>query len=156
MKILKIGLPIVLVLGLITLIAAPIGPVPGLFIGGTPVDAPQEWRDTSGIDEIRLKVPGFPPRVVIIWVIDHEGELYVVGGSDSGWVERIGNGGPVELRLGDDTYALNASLLSGPKWRPVLEAWVAKYEPNYPDIVAGFPSIEDAPGAVSVFHLNRS
>ena len=155
MKILKIGLPIVLGLAVLVLLLAPLGPLPGVFIGGNPTTPPEVWEDTADVDEIRLKVPGVVPRVVIIWVIDHQGELHVVGSSDSGWVRQIGAGAPVEMRLGDDTYALNAVPVEGAEWQPVLEAYVAKYEPSYPDIVASFPPIEEAPGQVSVFRLDR-
>ncbi len=155
MKIIRIASVAILVLLLIGVFVAPIGPVPGFFIGGTPASAPEVWPDTSEVHEIELKVPGVLPRVVIIWVIQHEGELHVVGSPDSGWVKRIGGGSPVEMRLGDDTYALHASPVTE-GWREILEAYVAKYEPDYPDIVAGFPSPEEADGAVGVFRLVRS
>ena len=64
--------------GLIAFVAAmlatlvfvtPIGPMPGFFIGGQPIPVPKAWPDTSKVDEILLKLPGTPPRVVIIWVV---------------------------------------------------------------------------------------
>jgi len=155
MKVLKIALLVVVVLLVVLVIAAPIGPVPGFFIGGTPTAAPASWPDTSDVHEIRLRVPGSPPRVVIIWVVDYQDALYVVGAKDSGWVSMLGPGGPVEMRLGDHTYALTATpVLDG--WQNVLEAYVDKYRPDYPDIVAGFPSMEEAEGKIAVFRLNRS
>ena len=155
MKILRIAA--IALLGLLVMVAlvAPIGPLPGFFIGGTPASAPDRWPDTSEVHEIRLKVPGTLPRVVIIWVIEYLGELHVVGSQESGWVTRIGAGGPVEMRLGDSTYALNAVPVSQ-GWQEILEAYVAKYEPDYPDIVAGFPSLEEAEGTIAVFRLERS
>ena len=155
MRVLKVALPAILVLTLVLLVVAPIGPMPGFFIGGTSVDAPEKWSDTSDVDEIMLKVPGVIPRVVIIWVVEHGGELHVVGGKDSGWVQMIGAGSPVEMRLGDSTYALEASPVAE-GWQPILEAYVAKYQADYPDIVAGFPSIDEAADLVAVFRLNRS
>jgi hypothetical protein len=101
-----------------------------------------------------LKVPGLLPRVVIIWVVEHSGELHVVGSRGSGWVKMIGTGSPVEMRLGDSTYSLMASPVAE-DWQPILEAYVAKYEAEYPDIVAGFPSIEEAADLVAVFRLDR-
>ncbi len=154
MKIVKILVPVLVLLALLVPIVGPIGPVPGLFIGGTPTEPPATWSDTSKVDEIKLKVPGLLPKVVIIWVIEHAGDLHVVGGTDSGWVERIGSGAPVEMRLGEETYALDASPVTD-GWQPILEAYVAKYEPNYPEIVAGFPSLEEAKGQVAVFRLDR-
>jgi hypothetical protein len=154
-KILKIALPSLLALVLILALTGPIGPTPGFFIGGTEAQAPTQWSDTSSVHEIKLKVPGMPPRVVIIWVVEYDGALYVVGSKDSGWVTMIDAASPVEMRMGDSTYALNASRVTE-GWQPVLEAYVAKYEPDYPDIVAGFPSVDEAEGLVAVFRLDRA
>ncbi len=154
MKILKIAASIVLVLVLVLAVAAPIGPMPGLFIGGTPAEAPERWPDTSGVHEIKLRVPGTLPRVVIIWVIEADGELHVVGSRESGWVKMIGEGSPVELRLGGDTYALVATPVTE-GWEAILQRYVDKYRPDYPDIVAGFPDIDEARGSVAVFRLSR-
>lgn len=151
----KIALLVVLGLLLVVALVAPIGPVPGFFIGGKDAAAPAQWPDTSSVHEIKLKVPGTPPRVVIIWVVDHEGELHVVGGKESGWVQMIGEGGPVAMRLGDDTYALNATPVEE-GWQSVLEAYVGKYEADYPDIIEGFPTLEESEGLVAVFRLDRS
>ena len=154
MKLLRIAAIVVVVLAAIVVVAAPIGPLPGFFIGGEATSAPTPWPDTSEVDEIRLKVPGTLPRVVIIWVIDHEGELYVLGSSDSGWVRGIGAGGPVEMRLGDQTFALTATPVRE-GMREIFEAYVAKYEADYPDIIAGMPSIEEAESFASIFRLDR-
>lgn len=155
MKLLKVSAVVVLVVLVVLIVAAPIGPLPGLFIGGQPTAAPAQWPDTSGVHEIKLRVPGAVPRVVIIWVIEHAGDLHVVGARDSGWVAMIGAGAPVEMRLGDNTYALNAvTVVSG--WEDVLTAYVDKYRADYPDIIAGFPAIDEAKGAVAVFRLERT
>lgn len=154
MKAIRIASIVVLALLLVAAVVAPIGPMPGFFIGGTSATAPERWPDTSKVHEIRLKVPGTPPRVVILWVIQHQGELHVVGGKDSGWVRRIGAGGSVALRLDQSTYALDASLVTE-DWQEILEAYVAKYEPDYPDIVAGFPTLDEAEGTIAVFRLDR-
>ncbi|MEZ5561035.1 MAG: hypothetical protein R3E86_21140 [Pseudomonadales bacterium] len=155
MKILKMTAIALVALALVALFAAPIGPMPGFFIGGTPSPAPAQWGDTSNQHEIQLRVPGALPRVVNIWVVQHEGDLYVIGAKDSGWVSMIGSGKPVTMRMGDSTYALNASLVSE-GWQPVVQAYLAKYAPDYPEIVAGFPPIEEAEGQIAVFRLARS
>jgi hypothetical protein len=154
MKILRILVLVLVAVVAVVAIAAPIGPLPGLFIGGTPTLAPANWPDTSGVHEIRLKVPGTLPRVVIIWVVDHGGELHVVGRKGSGWVRMIGNGAPVEMRIDDHTYALRAEPVTE-GWEAVLQAYVDKYRPDYPDIVAGLPTLEEARGTVAVFRLTR-
>ncbi|MEQ8859092.1 MAG: hypothetical protein RIC56_10615 [Pseudomonadales bacterium] len=154
MRIVRILLLVALVAVVLLVIAAPIGPVPGVFIGGAPTEAPAQWPDTSSVDEIRLRVPGVLPRVVIIWVIEYGGDLNVVGASDSGWVRMIGTGSPVDMRLGDETYALEAVPITE-DWEPVLNAYVEKYRADYPEIIAGFPEIEEARGQVAVFRLER-
>ncbi len=155
MRALKFALPAILALLLVVALVAPIGPMPGLFIGGTSTKTPAQWGDTSNVHEIMLRVPGTLPRVVIIWVVEHGGELHVVGSKDSGWVTMIGTSSPVDLRLGDDTYALNASVVTE-GWQPILQAYVAKYQADYPEIVAGFPSIDEAEELVAVFRLERT
>ena len=154
MKIARIAAAVAAVLALVVLIAAPIGPLPGVWIGGTETPAPATWEDTSGIDEIRLKVPGVIPRVVIIWVIDYEGELYVLGMNSSGWVNRIIDGAPVDVRIGDRTYAVRATPIQEIA-ETVYAAYLAKYEPNYPELVASFPSIEEGRDLATIFRLDR-
>ena len=61
----------------------------------------------------------------------------------------------VEMRMGDTIYALNASRVTE-GWQPILEAYVEEYRADYPDIVAGFPSVDEAEELVSVFRLNRT
>jgi hypothetical protein len=155
MKVLKLALMSVGVALAALVVVAPVGPLPGFFIGGTPTPAPAQWPDTSATHEIRLRVPGALPRVVIVWVVEHGGELHVVGARDSGWVSMLGDGGPVEMRLGDATYPLVAEPVTQ-GWEDVLTAYVDKYRPDYPEIVAGFPSIQDAEGQIAVFRLERA
>ena len=154
-KILKIGIPLLLLLLVVVALLAPIGPLPGFFIGGTKTAAPASWSDTSDVHEIRLKVPGTLPRVVTIWVIEYESDLYVTGYAKSGWVQMLGNGGPVKMRLGDNTYSLVASAVTE-NAKPILTAYMDKYRPDYPDIVAGFPSEDEASDSYVVFKLSRS
>ena len=154
MRIAKIALSILVALALIVFVAAPIGPVPGFFIGGTETTLPATWEDTSGVDEIRLKVPGPIPRVVIIWVIDFEGELFVLGSTSSGWIRMIGDGSPVEVRVGDRTYAVRATPVTE-RVEEIYDAYIAKYEPNYPDLVARIPSLEEGRELGAIFRLDR-
>ena len=147
--------------GLIAFVAAilatlvfvtPIGPMPGFFIGGQPTPVPKAWPDTSKVDEILLKVPGILPRVVIVWVVQVDSALYVVGSKFSGWVQRIADGANVEMRLSGNTYALAAVPIKQELER-VVNAYKNKYRADYPDIVAGFPTIEEAGDQFGVFRL---
>jgi hypothetical protein len=153
MKILKAASPFLLLLVAAFVWLAPIGPAPGFFIGGTESTAPESWGETSDVHEIRLKVEnGILPRVVIIWVVQVENDLYVVGSRESGWVSLLGEGGPVQMRMGSNTYRMNASPVAE-NWQMILESYQDKYRPDYPDIVGGFPSIEEAKDTIAVFKL---
>ncbi|MEL0047798.1 MAG: hypothetical protein VW867_04055 [Gammaproteobacteria bacterium] len=141
-----------LVLAVVFVFVAPIGPVPGFFIGGKATSVPSEWPDTARVNEILLKVPGTPARVVVIWLVQVEGSIYVVGNADSGWVQRIGEQGAVAMRLEGNTYALQANRVRE-NLPGIVTAYKDKYRPNYPDIVAGFPSLEEAKDGFAVFRL---
>ncbi len=154
MKFVKYGVSALVIILVVVALIAPIGPLPGFMIGGTETTAPDNWQDTSQLHEVRLQVAGTLPRTVIIWVIEYAGELYVVGSSESGWVKMIGGGSSVKLRIEDATYALTASPVAT-GWEPIMQAYVEKYEPDYPEIIAGFPDIEEAKGLISVFKLSR-
>ena len=145
---------VVVAVAVIYALIAPVGPAPGIFIGGEAADAPDEWPSTAGVDEILLRVPGALPRVVIIWVVDYGGELYVVGAQDGGWVSMIGDESPVQMRLEGRTYDLTAKRIHT-GWEPMVTAYKEKYAPNYPDIVAGFPAVEDAGGIMALYRLER-
>ncbi len=154
MKILKILIAIVVVLLIVFAVLAPIGPVPGFFIGGTATAAPADWPDSTNVHEIKLKVSGGIPRTVIIWVAEYEDELYVVGDKNSGWVSKIGEGSPVEMNLEGKTYSLTAERVTE-NWQAPVVAWREKYEPDYPEIIAGFPKLEEAGDTVRVYRLSR-
>jgi hypothetical protein len=153
-KLLKIAAVVISLLVVILIGLAPIGPMPGVFIGGKDTSAPAVWGNTSAEHEIRLKVPGTIPRVVIIWVIQYENDLYIVGSKESGWVKMLGQGGNVDMRLGDNTYSLNASMVVT-DWQPVLTAYMDKYRADCPDIVNSFPAAEEAKDSTAVFKLSR-
>jgi hypothetical protein len=152
-KLLKIGAPVLILILAIVGFMAPIGPLPGVFIGGEQTAVLDAWEDTASLHEIRLEVSGGTlPRVVIVWVIEVDGSLYVVGDKNSGWVSTLSPGGQVRMRMRDQTYTMNARLVTQ-DWLTILEAYKSKYVTDYPDIVAGFPSPEEAAGTISVFQL---
>ena len=149
----KLALLIILA-AVVVLWLAPIGPMPGFFIGGTVIEAPDTWEDTSAVDEVRLKVEGLIPRVVIIWVVEVDGELYVTGDKQSGWVKGLENGGDAHLRIGENTYPVVAE----PQTENVdklISAWYEKYQPNYPEIVGQMREVSVEPRPYQVFKLAR-
>jgi hypothetical protein len=40
-------------------------------------------------------------------------------------------------------------------WESIVTAYVDKYRPKYPDVVAGFPTIDEARTQITVFRLER-
>jgi hypothetical protein len=67
-------------------------------------------------------------------------------------VQRLGDGAAVEMRLSGNTYALNALPVTAGLER-AFNAYKDKYRPNYPDIVAGFPTLAEAGDQFGVFRL---
>lgn len=154
MKYLKHGAGALGLIIVLFVVLAPIGPLPGFFIRGTAAAVPAQWQDTSGLHEVQLRIGGGVPRVVIIWVVQVDNELYVVGANDSGWVSKLGDGGPVSLRIEGSTYELNATRLSSGQL-PVVEAYQEKYRADYPDIVGGMGSADNMIAGAAVFRLSR-
>lgn len=154
MKFLRIAGAIVLATVIAVGALAPIGPLPGFFIGGTPSEAPKVWPDTSGVDNVTLKLVDGIPRVLVVWIIQFDGELYVIGRSSSSWTNKLGNGGPVELRIEDETYSLVASRVRE-GWEPIAQAYMDKYRPDSPELIASFPPIKEAADFIAVFELSR-
>ena len=141
-------------LALLVMYLLPIGVVPGFFIGGTEQQAPEKWEDTSGIDEVRLRAGDLIPRVVIIWIVQVNGELYVSGGKDSGWVSRLLKNTDAQLRIGDSTYAVTAERQTQ-NLDELMSAWYDKYQPNYPEIVGQMRAASVNPRPYEVFRLAR-
>jgi len=152
MKVIKIAVSLFILVALLVAWFAPIGPLPGIRIGGTPTEVPAQWQDTSGIHEIRLEAPGTIPRVVIIWVVQVDGVLHVVGSDDSGWTQMLGAQSTVRVRIEEQTYTLMAKRVTK-NYEKIVTAYGDKYRPNYPDIVAGFPSLEETASSTAVFRL---
>jgi hypothetical protein len=153
MKILKIGSLILLFALVVAAVAAPVGPMPGLLIGGSASEVPASWGDTRSIHEIQLQIGEGPiGRTVIIWTVQIDGDLYITGQKDSGWTRGIGSGGPVRLQLEGNLYELTATPVTVGQ-ADVLAAWLDKYSPDYPELVEGFPSPEEAIRTSAVFRL---
>lgn len=155
MRLLKWGSVTLLVGLIIAAMAAPIGPMPGVFISGTASDVPSSWGDTSSIVEIDLQVGGGPlGRTVTIWTVQVDGNLYVTGQKDSGWVSGIAPGGPVRMQMDGKLYDLTAETATKEAVN-VLSAWQAKYENHYPDMMGQFPKPEEALGTAVVYKLTK-
>lgn len=134
-------------------IAAPIGPMPGFRLGGSPAPAPAQWSAVTLPDEVLLATPGgLLPHVVIIWIVEFDERLYVVGAPDSNWVVRATHSPDVRLRIGDDVYDMRATRVQSP--RPdILKEYVDRYDDDYPDIIERFPPVEEFAKNAALFEL---
>ena len=56
------------------------------------------------------------------------------------------------MRMGEKTYNMQAMPVST-GWQPILEAYIEKYQADYPDIIQGLPDIAEAAESTSVFRL---
>ncbi len=94
------------------------------------------------------------PRVVTIWVIEDDNDLFVFGAKDSGWVKSTLAAPDVNLRIADTSYALRAEpveTLAAERY----EKYIQRYQANYPDIIATMPALEDATDVGVIFQLSR-
>jgi hypothetical protein len=144
----------VAVLVVVVALAAPIGPMPGVRIGGNPASPPADWSSTTLPEDVRLATYASTlPHVVIIWVVESDNHLYLVGAPDSTWVEGATRAPEVHLRIGDDTFDMRATRLAQGR-RDIVEKYINRYKDNYPDIIAGFPPIEQFAEGAAVFELD--
>lgn len=151
MKILKMVSVLVVIDLAAVAIAAPLGPMPGLLIGGSASAAPASWDDTHPVQEIHLQVGAGPiGRTVIIWVVQVDGDLYVTGQKDSGWARGIGTGGAVRVQMAGKLYDLIASPIAEGQVG-VLAVWQEKYAIHYPEAMSQFPPPEEVARTAVVF-----
>ena len=151
------------IIGLMLLIAAaiaaylaPIGPVPGVRLGGSEAKAPQHWEDVPIPMTVQLKTTGGAlPRVVNIWVVNHNNELYVFGEKDSGWVRTASANPAVTLRMGDAAYALTA-VPATDQASAAYGAYLDRYRADYPELVGSMPPASEGLTVGAAFRLERS
>ena len=140
-------------LALLIMYLLPIGVVLGFLLIELNSKLPHR-EDTSSVNEVRLKAGDPIPRVVIIWIVQVNGELYVSGGKDSGWVSRLLKNADAQLRIGDSTYAVTAERQTQ-NLDELMSAWYDKYQPNYPEIVGQMRAASSNPRPYEVFRLAR-
>jgi hypothetical protein len=142
---------VVLLLGVA--LAAPIGPMPGIRLGGTPATPPAQWSSVDLPEEVLLATSaGVLPHVVIIWVVESDNRLYVIGDPASTWVDGATRSPDVQLRVGDDVYDMRATRVPAGR-QDLFQKYVDRYKDNYPDIIAGFPPMEEFAQGAAVLEL---
>ena len=119
-----------------------LGRTPGVIIGGTLTPAPDDFSplNDSVRGPLQFKISGFPPFVnYLSWVGMPDGVITATR-PDNGYWERRVKGGDNEgwLRIGDATYAMEATEIVGPERIEMMRLWAAKSggrtldEPAYP------------------------
>jgi hypothetical protein len=124
----------------VALAMAPIGPMPGVWLGGTATAAPADWRTVELPMTVQLKTSGgLLPRVVNIWIVEADNELYVFGARDSGWVQAALQDPAVTLRMGDAAYALNA-VAAEDRAPAAYVRYLDRYRADFPELVGDLPA----------------
>lgn len=141
---------VVLLLGVA--VAAPLGPMPGFRIGGTAADAPASWAGAELPDEVLFATYDGLPYVVTIWIVESNGGLYVVGDPASTWVEKATSSADVRVRINDATYDMRATR-QPPGRVDVLQAYVDRYQADYPEIIDSFPPLDELAQGSALFEL---
>lgn len=138
---------------IIVALTAPLGPMPGIRLGGSPATAPLHFAQEDLPEEVRLATyDGMLPYVVIIWVVESDGRLYVIGAPESTWVARATRAPDVRLRIGDNAYDMRARRLE-PGRQEIFQRYIDRYQDGYPEIIASFPPLAEFAQGAAAFEL---
>jgi hypothetical protein len=135
----------------------PVVMVPGVRLGGAEVIAPDSWADVEVPEEVLLRTEGgVLPRVHRIWAAKGEGGILVAGEATSSWIERAIADPNVQLRMGDDVYALRAERVIDPDaQRRAVDIFIAKYREGMIRIYGEEPDAEEMARESVLFRLDR-
>lgn len=121
----------------------PYNRIAGVRIGGSLTPAPADWTSIDNFTVVPLKTGGFPPFAVNVFYTTDSGGLITATRPDNGyWAKRARLQPNGWIRLGDNTYALKATEITGDARIAYLEKYGAKYRMpmNYDftgEIIAG-------------------
>jgi len=132
----RIGVGVLLLVGALTYVfTAPytgnegLQRVPGVRIGGTDVHAPVDFSNVNDVGiNLVMKLAGFPPFAVYLsYVGTPEGVITATRPDGGYWAQRVRDrGGDGWLRIGDATYAMQATEIIGEARLPMLELYSEK------------------------------
>lgn len=118
-----------------------LGRMPGIFIGGTPTPALDDFSTLNGAVQgpMMMKLAGFPPFVnYLSWVGTPDGVISATRPDGGYWAQRVrDDGGDGWLRIGDATFKMKATEILDERRIPMMAQWAAKAgrtldEPLYP------------------------
>ena len=102
---------------------------PGVRIGGTDTLAPNDFSAVNDVGgNLLMKQGGFPPFVIYLsYVGAPEGVITATRPDGGYWAQRVRDGKTDgSLRIGDATYAMQATEIVGDARIPMLELWSGK------------------------------
>lgn len=100
--------------------------MPGVRIGGTLTAAPEDFSSFNDVGtNLIMKLDGFPPFVVYLAYIGTPEGVITGTRPDGGyWPQRVREGrNEGWLRIGDETFAMQATEILGNDRLPMLELW---------------------------------
>ena len=100
--------------------------MPGVRIGGTLTAAPRDFSSHNDVGtNLIMKLDGFPPFVVYLaYVGTPEGVITGTRPDGGYWPQRVREGrNEGWLRIGDETFAMQATEILGDARLPMLELW---------------------------------
>ena len=129
----------------------PIGPMPGLAIGGEEQPAPEDFAFVQDHDLITVRTlfGGWLPQVHTIWGVGVGDAIYAVAVPGASWRARLYDDPDVLLRVGINYYSLTATAVNDAEnTQAVFDAYMDKYGPQLEEIVGHPPTIEDVTGLI--------
>jgi len=106
-----------------------LGRLPGIYLGGTPTPALDDFSLLNGNVQgpLMMKQAGFPPFVIYLsWVGTPEGIITATRPDGGLWARRARENGDGWLRVGDSTFAMRAVEINGEERLEMMEQWAAK------------------------------
>lgn len=124
----------------------PMGPMPGLAIGGEEKAAPDNFAFVQDHEliQIRTMFGGWLPQVHHIWGVGVGDGIYAIAVPGASWRARVDNDPNVLLQVGDAHYKLIAAKVNdAEETRKVFDVYTAKYGPQLEEILGRPGTIED-------------
>lgn len=130
----------------------PMGPMPGLAVGGTESEVPATFDVVATANLVQIKTHrwGWLPQVHHIWAVGIDDAIYAVGVPGASWRERVTSDPNVHIRVGEATYALVANEVSSDAERQrAFTVYVDKYAGELEEILGRQATIADAAGMIA-------